>query len=178
MPPSTRCPHPTLAGVGSQRRARQLELPLAGSNNLRLLTDCAISRRVIRPSTARRLLWCTLGLARPLIQKCLQLRAIHIIGLDIAQVEPGRSDQVAAFCGRDGNRRRSASSLGLRETPRALPMIRETGRAPQRRGSARGLRTRRISISAATGLGIEHQVQVVVMVSKAALANGICSAEP
>jgi hypothetical protein len=40
------------------------------------------------------------------------------------------------------------------------------------------MRTRRISISAATGFGIEHKVQVVTIVSKTLLANGICSAEP
>jgi hypothetical protein len=32
---------------------------------------------------------------------------------------------------------------------------------------------RRISISAATGFGIEHKVQVVAIVSKSALANGV-----
>jgi hypothetical protein len=36
-----------------------------------------------------------------------------------------------------------------------------------------GFRTRRISISAATGFGIEHKVQVITMVSKSALANGV-----
>jgi hypothetical protein len=39
------------------------------------------------------------------------------------------------------------------------------------------MRTRRISISAATGFGIEHSVQVIIMVSKIAPAKGSCSAD-
>jgi hypothetical protein len=35
-----------------------------------------------------------------------------------------------------------------------------------------GFRTRRMSVSAAIGFGIEHKVQVITIVSKTALANG------
>ena len=40
-----------------------------------------------------------------------------------------------------------------------------------------GLRTRLISVSAATGSAIEHNVQVITTVSKAVMANGSCSAD-
>jgi hypothetical protein len=68
--------------------------------------------------------------------------------------------------------------MGSSDAASALPVIREIGRAPPIRGFRRALETRRISISAATGFEIEHKVQVVTMVSKTVLPNGICSAEP
>ena len=41
-----------------------------------------------------------------------------------------------------------------------------------------GLRTRRISVNAPVGFGMEHKVQVITIVSKTASAKGTCSADP